>query len=640
MAISEAPELLGIRAQAVPEPLKARLGLVGALVCTGSVAMAAASASSDAAFGRGLLQLLIVGGPIAVGLYALRAPVNRSFGIALLGIGFAWSLTALAESTLSVPHTIGRLATWLTFPCVVYLLLAFPHGRIQKGLDRALFAGVVGVIVVLFFGTAPLVQAFPPKTLWSTCTTDCPANALFILDRQPAFLTKLIFVREWLIELLWIGLLYSMFRRFRAASQLQRQAMGPAFIAGTLLGLAHCAHITCRQLGAPADTVIALSSIWTFCIVAVCGAFLLGLVWRRMELAGRLEDLGIALRAGDDRAHMRDALASALGDPSTEVRFRDLGADAWRDTRGHRVGRPQERSPDRAATVIGTDDGDVALIHDAALLDDQELLDGVGAVVRASLRHERLAADLGRAMSDLEDSRRRIAEAADVERARIERDLHDGAQQRLIALRIRLGLAEELLSTDRGAAVGVLRELGFEAERALEELRSLAHGVYPPLLTDRGPPEALRSVAAQAPLPVHVVAVGVTRHRIEIESAVYFTCVEALQNAVKHADGATGVWIKLSQTPNRLCFEVRDDGPGFTCGDHDGRGLRNMHDRIEAIGSELTIDSEVGHGTTISGSVPLTADVAQNIARACDVGREPGRHRAPHDHDPAKGAAP
>jgi signal transduction histidine kinase len=578
---------------------------VGALVCIASVAMAAGSASSGAEFGRGLLQLLIVGGPIAVGLYALRSPGNRSFGIALLGIGFAWSFTALAESALSVPHTIGRLATWLTFPCVVYLLLAFPHGRIEKGLDRAVFAGVVGVMVVLFFGTAPFVQAFPPKTLWSTCTTDCPQNALFVLDRQPAFLTDVIFVREWLIELLWLGLFYSMFRRFRAASRLQRQAMGPAFIAGTLLGLTHYAHITSRQLGAPADTVIALSSVWTFCIVAVCGAFLFGLVWRRMHLAATLTSLGVALRASDDRAHMRDALATALGDSTAELLLRDLGSGAWRDTRGRGVRRPP--SPDRAVTVIDTDDGsqEVALIHDVALLDDQELLDGVSRVLLADLRHERLAADLGRAMSDLEDSRRRIAEAADLERARIERDLHDGAQQRLIALRIRLGLAEELLTTDRGAGVELLRELGFEAEGALEELRSLAHGVYPPLLTDRGPPDALRSVAALAPLPAHVVAVGVTRHPIEVESAVYFTCLEALQNAVKHAGGATGVWIKLGQTRSRLRFEVRDDGPGFILGDHNGRGLRNMHDRIEAIGGDLAVDSEPGHGTRIIGSVPV-----------------------------------
>ena len=104
--------------------------------------------------------------------------------------------------------------------------------------------------MLLFYGTAPFVQAFPPKTLWSTCTTDCPANALFVLDTQPAFLTKVILVREWLVELLWLGLFYSMYRRWRAASPLQRRAMGPAFVAGTLLGVFHYAHITARQLGA------------------------------------------------------------------------------------------------------------------------------------------------------------------------------------------------------------------------------------------------------------------------------------------------------------------------------------------------------------------------------------------------------
>jgi signal transduction histidine kinase len=607
MAIRNAQEALGARAQPVAGALEARLALAGAVVCIGSVGTAAAAASSDAAFGRGLLQLLIVGCPIAVGLYALQAPVNRSFGIALLGVGFAWSLTALTEAPLSVPHTIGRLATWLTFPCVVYLLLLFPHGRIEKGLDRALFLGVVGVMLVLFFGTAPFVQAFPPKTLWSTCTTDCPANALFVLDQQPAFLTKVIFVREWLVELLWLGLFYSMFRRWRAASPLQRRAMEPAFIAGTLLGVAHWAHITTRQLGAPTDTVVALSSLWTFWIVAVCAAFLFGLVWRRMQLAGALARLGVALRASDDRVHMRDALAPALGDSTTQLLIRDSGSGTWHDASGRAVDGPEQHSPDRAVTVIDADGGreDIALVHDIALLDDQELLDGVSGIVLTGWRHERLTADLGRAMTELEDSRRRIAEAADQERARIERDLHDGAQQRLVALRIRLGIAEELLTTDPGAGVHELHELGFEAERALEELRSLANGVYPPLLTERGLPEALRSVAAQAPLPVHVVAVGVTRHPIEIESAVYFTCAEALQNAVKHAHAATGVWIKLSQARDWLRFEVRDDGSGFTLGDHDGRGLRNMRDRVEALGGALTIAPEPARGTRIIGSVRL-----------------------------------
>jgi signal transduction histidine kinase len=607
VAISYAQEVVGARARPAPEAFEARVGLVGVLVCVASVAMAAASTSSDAAFGRGLLQLLIVGGPIAVGLYALREPANKSFGVALLGIGFLWSLTALTTASANVPHTIGRLTTWLILPCVVWLLLAFPHGRIEKGLDRAVLVGFIAVLLFLFFGTAPFVQAFPPKTLWSSCSTDCPENALFVLDAQPKVLTQVILVREWLIELLWLGLVYSMFRRWRAASPLLRRAIGPAFAAGTLLGVSQWANITTRQLGAPADLVIALSSVWTLCIVAVCAAFLFGLVWRRMLLARTLGGVGAALHASDDRVHMRDALRSALGDATTDLLFRDPGMDSWRDARGHPTQVPREPVLNRTVTTIDTGDGrhDIALVHDVALLDDRELLDGVSGMVRAHWRHEQMTANLRQAMTDLEESRRRISEAADRERARIERDLHDGAQQRLIGLRIRLTLAEELLAGNPDAGIEEIHELGFEAERALDELRSLAHGVYPSLLTDRGLRDALRSVAAQAPMPTHVVALGVSRHPIETESAVYFTCAEAMQNAVKHAHGATGIWIKLKQTRTRLHFEIRDDGLGFAPGQRTGRGLRNMHDRIEAIGGEITVEAKPRHGTRVVGSVTL-----------------------------------
>ena len=272
--------------------------------------------------------------------------------------------------------------------------------------------------------------------------------------------------------------------------------------------------------------------------------------------------------------------------------YREWDSGAWHDARDHRVEWPPDLSLDRAiATVDGTRP-DVALVHDVALLDDSELLEGVSGMVLASARHERLTADLSRAMTDLEESRRRIAGAGDLERARIERDLHDGAQQRLVSLRIRLGLAEESLKADPSAGALVAHELGFEAEAALDELRTLAHGVYPPVLTDLGLPDALRSIARHAALPVQVIEAGVTRLAIEIESAAYFTCVEAMQNAFKHALGARGVWIKLGQAPTWLHIEIRDDGPGFETDGVDGRGLRNMRDRIEAVGGELSIESE------------------------------------------------
>jgi len=608
MALAEAQPLTGAPAHMRAGGWYAWLAAAGVVVSIAAAVLASSGVSSDAAFGRGLLELLVVGTPIAAGMYALRAPTNRSFGIALLLIGFLWSLTALAEASSDVPHTIGRLATWLPFPCVIYLLLAFPNGRIEPGLDRALFAGVVSVMVLLFFGTAPLVEAFPPKTLWSTCATDCPANALFLLDAQPAFLTKLILVREWLVELLWLGIFFSMLRRWRGASPLQRQTVAPVFVAGALLGLFHFAHITTRQLGAPTDTVVALSSAWTFCIVAVCAAFVLGLFRRRVWLAGALSRLSIALRAGTDQSAARAALASAVGDPSLTLLFRAPGADGWSDEAGRAAEWPRPLGAGRAATVLpaGAERGREELVelHDAALRDDQDLLEGAGAMVLAAVRHGALEADLASALTDLEDSRRRIAEAADLERARIERDLHDGAQQRLVALRIRLSLAEDQIDRDPAGAGEEIRALGVEAEDALEELRALAHGVYPPVLADRGLEDGLKAVAAKSPAPVHVVATDLTRHPTEIESAVYFTCAEALQNATKHAR-ANAIWIRLVETPGRLRFEIRDNGVGFAPERSEGRGLQNMHDRMEAIGGRLEIEAAPGRGTRVAAVVDL-----------------------------------
>jgi hypothetical protein len=177
-------------------PAGTRLAWMGGLLCAAAVAVSAAGSPPEAAFGRGLLELLIVGVPIAAGIYALQARDNVGFGIALLTIGVFWSLTALGQTSASIPYTIGRIATWCVFPGVVYLLLAFPDGRVAPGLDRVVLFAMAGVLAVLFLGTAPLVEAFPPKTLWATCTTDCPSNAVFLLDQPPAWLPRLIQVRE------------------------------------------------------------------------------------------------------------------------------------------------------------------------------------------------------------------------------------------------------------------------------------------------------------------------------------------------------------------------------------------------------------------------------------------------------------
>ena len=227
----------------------------------------------------------------------------------------------------------------------------------------------------------------------------------------------------------------------------------------------------------------------------------------------------------------------------------------------------------RCVTEISGDDGRVvAVVHDPALRDDPMFLDVARASVMKALELERLSAALRSSLRELKDSRARIMSSADRERQRIERDLHDGAQQSLVALRIRLELAGELLRESPARAEQVLGELGTEVDAALEQVRSLARGVYPSLLADRGLREALRAAALRNPVRTTVDMDGIGRYRPEVEAAVYFCCLEAIQNAMKHAGGVETISISLAEDGD-LRFEVRDDGAGFTEDDvHVGRG--------------------------------------------------------------------
>jgi signal transduction histidine kinase len=235
-----------------------------------------------------------------------------------------------------------------------------------------------------------------------------------------------------------------------------------------------------------------------------------------------------------------------------------------------------------------------------------EFVQAAASLALGALENQRLSAKVDASILELRESRARIQAAADTERRRIERDLHDGAQQRLVALRIRLGLARDLMREDPARGEELLSELGTEAEEALEDVRALAHGVYPSLLADQGLGDALRALARGSSLPLTVDVDGIGRYAPEVESAVYFCCLEALQNATKHARGASMVSISAGGGDG-LRFEVSDDGPGFAEDSvRPGMGFVNMRDRLAAVGGELTISSSVGGGTRIIGAVPLS----------------------------------
>lgn len=232
---------------------------------------------------------------------------------------------------------------------------------------------------------------------------------------------------------------------------------------------------------------------------------------------------------------------------------------------------------------------------------EERLLNDLASQAGLALHNVRLA-------EDLRASRRRIVGAQDEERRRLERNLHDGAQQSLVALKLKIGIAGKLTQSDPEKAREILAQLEREADETLQNVRDLARGIFPPLLADQGLTAALKSQASKSSSSVEVIEDGVGRYPPELEAAVYFCCLEAMQNAAKYGRGAP-VEVRLSRDDGALVFEVRDEGPGFDSATVTrGSGLQNMSDRVEALGGWLEIDSEPGRGTSVRGSVPVPQD--------------------------------
>lgn len=238
---------------------------------------------------------------------------------------------------------------------------------------------------------------------------------------------------------------------------------------------------------------------------------------------------------------------------------------------------------------------------------EEHLLNDLAGQAGLVLKNVGLTSDLQARLTELRASRQRLVTAQDEERRRLERNLHDGAQQHLVALKVKLGLAVMLMGRDPEKAQQTLSQLKSDADEALETLRDLARGIYPPLLADKGLQVALESQARKATVAVRVDADGLGRYSQEIEAAVYFCVLEALQNIQKYAH-ASAVVIRVREADGAIHFEVNDDGDGFDVATVTrGAGLTNMADRLDALGGALNITSSIGEGTTIAGSLVSTS---------------------------------
>ena len=552
---------------------------------------------------------------LGVGLYAWYRDAENRFGKVLYVTGVCWFFVTLANSDTAALYSVGRIAGWVFEVVLAYALLSYPTGRLEGRAARTIvFAGVL-LIALLYVPTIPFTAQYPLPAPFTACTTQCPQNVFLVGGSEASIVPDLIKpVRDLLAIVIYTSVVWVIAVRLRGAGHNQRRTLAPVLGAAVLRFVAAIVYVALRRagLGGTGSDIAVFVALLSVPVTAL--GFLLGLLQWRVYSGGALRRLTTGLGETKDPDDLRGLLAVSLEEPRVGLFYADppepeddpgAAPPPWRDASAGVVSAPI--APPRACLHEATAESGlrVALVCEEGFRDRPEFLDAVCACVISGLERQRLDAALATSLAEVAASRKRLAGAADSARQKIERDLHDGAQQQLVALRVKLELAREALEQESDQGAEMVAGLGPEVEEIIEEVRSLARGIYPALLASDGLPEALRAAAQRSSVPVRIDADGIGRLPSDTESAVYFCCLEALQNVAKHAAGATVVVIELGDE-GELRFTVADDGCGFAPGDAgEGSGITGMKDRLAAIGGELWVESAPGAGTRVHGRVPL-----------------------------------
>jgi len=329
---------------------------------------------------------------------------------------------------------------------------------------------------------------------------------------------------------------------------------------------------------------------------------LVGLLRSRFSEADAISALLAQLGEGGGRGALRDALADALGDPTLELAYWVPDQHAYVNADGQAV-RVDPAPAGKVSTIVEHEGERIAaIVHSSGLAEERELGQTAGAAAGLTLRNERLAAELRAKVAELQASRSRIVQAGYEQRRRLERDLHDGAQQRLMALGIDLRMVRERIEHDPQGAAELLDESLHELNEATAELRELARGIHPAVLTNRGLHAALKGLASRSPVPVELLQTPADRLPPSVESAVYFVVAEALTNAARYSRAQT-VTVGVVRDNGHVDVEVRDDGVGGADADQ-GSGLRGLQDRVAALDGRLELTSPQGLGTILRATIP------------------------------------
>jgi signal transduction histidine kinase len=542
------------------------------------------------------LRALTAGIWAAVAILAVSNAVTRRFGWLVVVAAWAqiWIIAAIPGDVFwSASWAVGGIGAGV----IVHLQIAYPTGRLRSRSDRVV---VIGGYVL--FGVLPLVRMpfWDSVADFDPCDAArfyCPRN-LFLVVRDDALVATLDWLAIVLMVAISVAIVGALWAHGRAVSAAARRAYVPVLIAavinGVLLVVERLAHeLRLTDLIAVMGSH-ALSLAWN----AVPVGFLLGLLAGRLARQ-RVAVLAMDLAAGVPTGGLRPLLARALQDPTVELLFPDPSGDGFVDVEGRAVVPPTADGTQRIARLERDGDLLALLVHDRAVDDaDPELVPAVGSVARMALVNERLAAQVRAQLEEVRASRERVVRAADAERARIEHDLHDGAQRRLEDLTLRLEAAQATSAT----AADLIARTTEELRTAIDEVRGLAAGLRPALLTEAGLGAAVRALAAGTPVPVEV-DVPEARYAADLEATAYFVVAEALTNVARYA-GASGVRVEVRESNGAVTIRITDDGRGGADPAH-GSGLRGLLDRVAAAGGSLVVDSPPGVGTSLTATFPV-----------------------------------
>src|SRR5436305_5109883 len=532
----------------------------------------------------GALAALVTLSYVLCGLFAWRWRPESRFGPLMIAAGFVNFASTLVWSTSDVPHTIGQTIDLVPPVLFLHVFLAFPDGRLKTPFARVLVATTYVTAIVLEVLRMYFGEFGPHNLLQGTVN---PTADVVIRHVQLTAVS--------VGCLAGVGVLAT--RRWSAGRPLRRwlglliDAFGIALVMIAFLFIS-------AAYGGPWVAQIRWASFVTLALAPA--VFLTGLVHARLARSS-VGDLIVALQRDLSPAALRDALAQALRDPSLGLAYWLPAYGTYADVEGRRIELDSLES-DRATTLIDAEGGHVAaLLHDPSLHDEPELLHAVTAAAAIAVEQGRLQAELRARLEELRGSRARLIDAGQRERQRLERNLHDGAQQRLIALSLELSLLKQRLA-DNPEATSRLDRATHEIALSLAELRDVAHGLHPAVLSGHGLQVALESIVARTPVPVRLTFSLEERLHERLEVVAYYVVSESLVNIAKHAC-ATRATVAVAREDGRMVVEVVDDGIGGADTER-GSGIRGLADRVEAVGGRLRVWTPHGGGTRVKADVP------------------------------------